>query len=154
MLGWYHQLNGHEFEQNPRDGEVRGNLACCSPWGLKELDITECLNSSNKCYLSVCIFLCLIAEYLLSISEIQQFKHVALLSSRLTCLDFESQIPNFIKFWRVLCLCMRAQLLQSCPTLCDPMDCSTPGSSVHGILQAKILKFPFPSPGDLPYLGI
>ena len=71
MVGWYHQLNGHEFEQNPRDGEVRGNLACCSPWGLKELDITECLNSSNKCYLSVCIFLCLIAEYLLSISEIQ-----------------------------------------------------------------------------------
>ena len=30
--------------------------------------------------------------------------------------------------------------LQSCPTLCDPMDCSPPGSSVHGILQAKILK--------------
>ena len=28
---------------------------------------------------------------------------------------------------------------QSCPTLCDPMDCSPPGSSVHGILQARIL---------------
>ena len=49
---------------------------------------------------------------------------------------------------------MRAQLLQSCPTLCDPMDCSTPGSSVHGILQPRIVKFPFPSPGDLPDLGI
>ena len=34
---------------------------------------------------------------------------------------------------------MGAQLLQSCPTLCDPMDCSPPGSSVHGILQARIL---------------
>ena len=34
-----------------------------------------------------------------------------------------------------------AQLLQSCPTLCDPMDCSPPGSSVHGILQARILEW-------------
>ena len=36
---------------------------------------------------------------------------------------------------------MCAQLLQSCPTLCDPMDCSPPGSSVHGILQARILNW-------------
>ena len=34
---------------------------------------------------------------------------------------------------------MLAKSLQSCPTLCDPMDCSSPGSSVHGILQARIL---------------
>ena len=34
-----------------------------------------------------------------------------------------------------------AKLLQSCPTLCDPMDCSLPGSSVHGILQARILEW-------------
>ena len=38
-------------------------------------------------------------------------------------------------------------------TLCDPVDCSLPGSSVHGILQARILK-PFSSPGDLPDPGI
>ena len=36
--------------------------------------------------------------------------------------------------------CMRAQLLQSCPTLCDSRDCSQPGFSVHGILQARILE--------------
>ena len=36
--------------------------------------------------------------------------------------------------------CMYAQLLQSCLTLCDPMDCNLPGSSVHGILQARILE--------------
>ena len=47
---------------------------------------------------------------------------------------------------------MRARSLQSCPTLCDPMDCSLPGSSVHGILQARIQEDP-PSPGDLPYPG-
>ena len=40
---------------------------------------------------------------------------------------------------------------QSCPTLCDPMDCSPPGSSAHGILQARILEWvAFPSPRDLP----
>ena len=33
--------------------------------------------------------------------------------------------------------CVHARLLQSCPTLCDPMDCSSPGSSLHGILQIK-----------------
>ena len=50
---------------------------------------------------------------------------------------------------------MHAKSLQSCPTLCDPMDCSPPGSSVHGILQARILEWlPFPSPGDLPNPGI
>ena len=38
-------------------------------------------------------------------------------------------------------LCMRAKSLQSCPSLCDPMDCSPPGSSVHGILQARILEW-------------
>ena len=38
----------------------------------------------------------------------------------------------------VLCVC--AKLLQLCPTLCDPVDCSPPGSSVHGILQARILE--------------
>jgi len=37
--------------------------------------------------------------------------------------------------------CKHAQLLQSCPTLCDPMDCSPQGSSVHGILQARILEW-------------
>ena len=37
-------------------------------------------------------------------------------------------------------VCVHAQSLQSCLTLCDPVDCSQPGSSVHGILQARILK--------------
>ena len=36
---------------------------------------------------------------------------------------------------------MHAKLLQSCPTLCNPMHCSPPGSSVHGILQAKLLEW-------------
>ena len=44
MVGWHHQLNGHEFEQAPGDGDGQGNLACCSPWGHKESDMTEQLN--------------------------------------------------------------------------------------------------------------
>ena len=40
MVGWHHRLNGHEFEQTPGDSEGQGGLACCSPWGLKELDTT------------------------------------------------------------------------------------------------------------------
>ena len=38
-------------------------------------------------------------------------------------------------------MCVCAQSLQSCLTLCDPMDCSPPGSSVDGILQARILEW-------------
>jgi len=41
MVGWHHQLNGHEFEQVPGDGEGQGSLVCCSPWGHKESDTTE-----------------------------------------------------------------------------------------------------------------
>ena len=48
-----------------------------------------------------------------------------------------------------------AQLLQSCPTCCDPMDCCLPGSSVHGILRQEYRNsLPWPSPGNLPDPGI
>ena len=40
MVGWHHQPNGHEFEQAPENGEGQGSLACCSPWGCKELYMT------------------------------------------------------------------------------------------------------------------
>ena len=48
MVGWYHQLNGHEFEQALGDGEGLGSLACCSSWGRKELDMMERLNNNTK----------------------------------------------------------------------------------------------------------
>ena len=41
MVRWHHQLNGHEFEQTPRDREGQGSLACCSPRGRNESDMTE-----------------------------------------------------------------------------------------------------------------
>ena len=46
MVGWLHRLNGLDFEQALRDGEGQDSLACCSPWGQKELDMIERLNNS------------------------------------------------------------------------------------------------------------
>ena len=44
MAGWHHQLDGHESEQAPLDGEGQGSLVCSSPWH-KESDTTEGLNN-------------------------------------------------------------------------------------------------------------
>ena len=44
MAGWYHQLDGPEFESTPGDGDGQGGLACCDSWGPKESDTTERLN--------------------------------------------------------------------------------------------------------------
>ena len=41
MAGWHHQFNGHEFEQAHGVGDGQETLACCSPWDLKESDMTE-----------------------------------------------------------------------------------------------------------------
>ena len=48
MVGWHHQLNGHEFEQALGDGDGQGILVYCSPWGHKESDITEWLNNNKR----------------------------------------------------------------------------------------------------------
>ena len=44
MVGWHHQLNGHEFEQAVGVGDGQGSLSCSSPWGCKECDTTKRLN--------------------------------------------------------------------------------------------------------------
>ena len=41
MVGWHHRFNGYEPGQTLRDGEAQGSLACCSPWGCKESDLTD-----------------------------------------------------------------------------------------------------------------
>ena len=48
MVGWHHQLNGHEFGQTPGDGEGQGSLACCSPWGHRESDTAEWLINNHQ----------------------------------------------------------------------------------------------------------
>ena len=54
MVGWYHRLDGHEFEQAPGVGEWQGGLACCSSWGRKESDTTERLNNNTTLSLNKC----------------------------------------------------------------------------------------------------
>ena len=61
---------------------------------------------------------------------------------------------NYVETTECVCVCTRTckhgSVTQSCLNLCDPLDCSLPGSSVHGIFQAKILKWVvFHFPGDL-----
>ena len=48
MVGWHHQLNGHEFKQTPEDGEGQGSLVCCSSWGFKESDTIGQLNNNRR----------------------------------------------------------------------------------------------------------
>ena len=105
--GWHHWLMRHEFEQASGNGVGQGSLAGCSPWGLKESDMTEQLNNSNAYYKVVLCF-----------------------------------------------------VTHSCPTLCNPMDCSPPGSSVHGDSPGKnagvgchaLLQGIFPTQGSNPGL--
>ena len=52
MVGWYHQLNGHEFAQAPGVGDGQGSLMCCSPWGHKESSPTPQFKSINFLALS------------------------------------------------------------------------------------------------------
>ena len=47
VVGWNHQLNGHEFEQAPGVGDGQGSLACCRPWGGKEMNTTQWLNQTE-----------------------------------------------------------------------------------------------------------
>ena len=48
MVGWYHWLNGHHFEQAPGDGDGQGSLVCCSLWGREESDVTEQLSLTER----------------------------------------------------------------------------------------------------------
>ena len=60
----------------------------------------------------------------------------------------EEKEPLSLSAWSPPCYLVA----ESCPTLCDPMDCSPPGSSVYEISQARILEWlSFPLPVDLPY---
>ena len=67
------------------------------------------------------------------------------LSCSLTVCGFkpltQSQAPGGQQPCVCVCVCVCVLAGQSCPILCDPMDCSLPGSSIHGILQARLLEW-------------
>ena len=115
MVGWHHWLNGHEFVWTPGVGDGRGGLACCSSWGRRVgrwlSDWTE-LNRNKLPYLTSLSFPFFICKRCCRVSISRIFDSAS----------------------------AAAKLLQSCMTLCDPIDGSPPGSSVHGIFQAKVLE--------------
>ena len=129
MVRRHQRLNGQECEQIQGDSDGQGSLVCCSPWGSNESDTTEQLN--NNIFSSV---------YILShFSRVRLFAalwtvaHQALLSmgssrqehwGRLPCTSPGTYLFSPVQF-------QFSSVAQSCPTLCDPMDCTTPGLSVH-----------------------
>ena len=70
MVGWHHQLNGHELEQTPGESDGQGGLECCSPWGCRHDLATEQEGFSPqgrrvdlvKARLSCCISLCVLFD--------------------------------------------------------------------------------------------
>ena len=61
MVGWHHQLDGHEFEQAPGVGDGQRSLVCCSPWGCKESDdwATELTDNKSSTKREVCWHKCI-----------------------------------------------------------------------------------------------
>ena len=59
MVGWHHQLNGHELEQTPGNSKGQGSLVCYSPWGHKESDTTEQLNNKPGAAVDIHLHNCL-----------------------------------------------------------------------------------------------
>ena len=94
--------------------------------------------------------------FILFMVSFAMYKVISLIRSHLFIFTFISIVlVDLRKYWdnlcqcyllgvsycHVLCACMRAKLLQSCLTLCNRMRCSPPTSSVHGVLQARILEW-------------
>ena len=134
MLEWV-VMPSSRVSSQPRD---RTQVSCIAGgfftiWATREVPAT----------LTFCFFIDIlnqVGEVLLVlnflVNEVWLFKH-------LSCILWDFCFNLLMIKWKVL-------VAQSCPTLCDPMDHSLPGSSVHGIFQARILDWlPILSPGDL-----
>ena len=125
ILGWHRWLNGHEFEQTLGDSEGQGSLACYSPWGHKELDMTEGLNWT---------------EGLLT-----YWAHWAGCGSHATIVLLFGVTSHASVAWFYcddVFSSSSSLVAKSCPTLATPWTVSSlPGSSVLGILQTGILEW-------------
>ena len=103
MVGWHLWLNGHEFGQTCGDSEGQGSLACCSPWGCKELDMTE------------------LTEQQQYVPPLRSLMHTVQTEVQVRIGKMTSEKELSVQFSSVAQLCL---------TLCNPMDCSTPGLPV------------------------
>ena len=120
--------------------------------------MTLTCSASSECFCINSDLLFISSEHLqvlilLDFSETFDTMENSLLSETLISLGFCSPthpLLLFLLLWQLLLLCVfqlfltwksESEAAQSCPTLCDPMDCSLPCSSVHGIFQAKVLEW-------------
>ena len=157
MVGWHHQLAGPEFEQALGVGDGQGSLVCCSPWGCKELDMTERLNWTEQNETMRKREPSLLRPSHSPTSIVRGSSHVQK-SPQVPCVlfvgvgggeekclvslvfsEFQRASSSSSEGWRqesqnswAVCL-----VTQSCPTLCDPMDCSPPDFSVHEVSPGK-----------------
>ena len=76
MVGWYYQLNRHEFEWALGVDDGQGSLVCCSPWGCKEADITERLSNNNHLSIYLSVYLSINSVYLFISLSIYQLYHL------------------------------------------------------------------------------
>ena len=147
MAGWHHQLDGHELERTLGVGAGQGGLVCCDSWGCKESDMTERLNwteliSNISRYLQwwwyewVWDFCCWAfpgtANVTVGCCWHLWLKEVLISSYRL--MNRETMFFSIQVQWV-------SEVAQWCLTLCDPRDCSLPGSFIHGVFQARVLEW-------------
>ena len=134
-----------EFEWTPGVGDGQGGLACCNSWGHKESDTTERLNWTelNVVFLA---FSSNISNFLY-FPQTMYFPHTTFPA----CISYLHQFTYWYMSINLLSLLSHwivpiewvkwvSEVIESCLTLCDPVDCSPPGSCIHGILQSRILE--------------
>ena len=156
MVGWHHQLNGHEFEQTPGDSKGQGSLACCNPWGYKDLDMTEQLNNTPYgcpvpragCYLS--LFCTMVSALLFNFGGSIAVPTSAAWPSK------SRDLLGLLKLGKIFLTMVKMKLkfAQLCLTLCKPMDCSqwnSPGQNTE-VGRLSLLQGIFPTQGSNPDL--
>ena len=196
MVGWHHQLNGHEFEQALGVGDRQGGLACCGPWVGNESDTTEPLNNNKSVHIMGLLHSKEFSQRNKTPNKEAWFParqpaapvlvscgccNKGTQNSREVVLDARNprsrcqqgrapwkprrgrflplpgsdgssvpwhvvaSLPSLLRLHVASSLCVLydeevMKVTQSCLTLCDAMGWSPPGSSVHGVIQARILE--------------
>ena len=79
MPGWYHWWSKHELGQTPGGGEGQGGLACCSPWGHKELDQTGKLSNNSNTYTIASLFTFLYKQHICVCVPLQKWLKLAII---------------------------------------------------------------------------
>ena len=120
--GWHHWLHGHEFEQTPGDGKGQGSLACYGPWVTKRQDwATEQMLS-------------FVPYFWYNIIKTTVY---CLVTTRIIYSIPPSGIRSTHVEWGLYSEVKSLNHVR----LCDPVDCSLPGSSIHGIFQSGVLEW-------------